>query len=319
MTATEEIRETKTIGRAIIESKDFASRMDGLLVGEPLRLQLERKDITGLSAQFPAPLAAAGGGWSNPLAVRGRLVPVGRTTAGAVIFPVEDPLNPADPADILTGATPEGQLKPEYDADAWETDLEVIKTFAVTLKISRETLNDLPFLADRINQRMQAALARKIDEEIIVGIDTATHLNGLWNLANLMTGTGSSSANAIGMAYAELAARGFAPDGIVFNVADLGAFMTSGTLGLGVDTNLQSSPVWGMRVGAIVSTFMAGSFLIGAFAGNCMLVEREEINVQVAYENVNDFIKNMATVKIETRCALACFAPNAFLKGALTP
>src|SRR5262245_29013665 len=285
---TEKPISTKTLGQAIVDSKDFAQRFDRLMPGDSIRIPFERKDITGLSQLLPQPIGMVGGGWGKPLAIRGRLVPVGRTTAGAVSFPREN--TPYGPGALFNAAIPEGTAKPENDSDDWRATTEIVKTFAAVLKISRQTLDDLPYLADRINQRMQTALAMAIDEECILGAGTATHLNGLYTQAATMAGTGTSASNSVGRAYSELVAKGYVPDGIVFHAADLGQYMTSGSLGLGIDVNLQSQPIWGMRVGVVSGATMSGNFLIGAFAGNCLLAEREAINVEIAYENVDDFV-----------------------------
>jgi HK97 family phage major capsid protein len=75
-----------------------------------------------------------------------------------------------------------------------------------------------------------------------------------------------------------------------------------------------NATLWGARM-VMSANMTAGNFLAGAFRGNSLLVDREEVNVQVAEQNVDDFEKNMYTVRIEERLANVVFTPAAFEKG----
>jgi HK97 family phage major capsid protein len=59
----------------------------------------------------------------------------------------------------------------------------------------------------------------------------------------------------------------------------------------------------------------AGTFLVGAFAGHAQILDREDVTVQVATQNEDDFIKNMLTILVEERLALAVYVAAAFEKG----
>jgi Phage capsid family. len=128
--------------------------------------------------------------------------------------------------------------------------------------------------------------------------------------------TGTTTAGAIGAAYAQLMAAGYVPDGIVFDGAAAGVLIGSGSLGLAADFNPQTGTLWGMRMAAITGS-MGGNFLIGQFAGNSILLEREEITATIALMNEDDFTHNLATVRVEERSVLAVINYGAFLKCAV--
>lgn len=309
------MEETKTFGRLVVESESFLRQLkDGGDSRGYIYVSVSTKDITGVSASAPGGLSMAGAQWSNALAVRGRLVPVGRTTAGAVTYVKETtPVN-----SNLTGvevSIAEGAAKPESDADDWDAVTVTVKTFAITFKISRQSLEDLDYLAARIQQRYETALAIRIDNEIVMGTGLTVHLNGIYTQAPAAVSTGTTVEGAIGAAYGELAGKGFVPDGLVVHTSDLGRVL--GAVGNNGMMNPQSGTAWGMRLGTITDSGLAGKFLIGAFAGNSLYLEREEVGSEIALEHVDDFIKNLATVKIEGRGVLVDLSPVAFLRGTL--
>ena len=120
------------------------------------------------------------------------------------------------------------------------------------------------------------------------------------------------------MAVFDLAAKGFVPDGAVINPVD---YCT-----LALTKNIQGnysfanpidyngiSRMWGVRM-VMSSKIAAGTGLVGAFQGNSLILDREEVNVQVAAQNEDDFIHNLLTVLIEERLVLLTFNAAAFEK-----
>ena len=59
----------------------------------------------------------------------------------------------------------------------------------------------------------------------------------------------------------------------------------------------------------------AGAFLAGAFQGHSQILDREEVSVQIATQNEDDFLKNLVTVLVEERLVLIVSVPAAFKKG----
>ena len=63
----------------------------------------------------------------------------------------------------------------------------------------------------------------------------------------------------------------------------------------------------------------AGKFLTGAFSFAAQVFDRMDIEVLLSSENVDDFEKNMVSIRAEERLGLAVYRPEAFVKGDLTP
>jgi HK97 family phage major capsid protein len=59
----------------------------------------------------------------------------------------------------------------------------------------------------------------------------------------------------------------------------------------------------------------AGEFLTGAFNLAAQIFDRMDVEVLLSSENVDDFEKNMFTIRIEERLALAVYRPEAFVAG----
>ena len=60
-----------------------------------------------------------------------------------------------------------------------------------------------------------------------------------------------------------------------------------------------------------------GRFLVGDFAAHAQILDRQDANVAISFENKDNFERNMATIRIEERLALAVYRPEAFVKGVL--
>ena len=62
----------------------------------------------------------------------------------------------------------------------------------------------------------------------------------------------------------------------------------------------------------------AGDFLVGAFKMGATVYDRMAVEVLISTENVDDFEKNLATMRAEERVAIAVKRPQAFTKGTFT-
>jgi hypothetical protein len=59
----------------------------------------------------------------------------------------------------------------------------------------------------------------------------------------------------------------------------------------------------------------SGSFLISGFAQSTILFSRDTLNVRIAFQNEDNFIKNLACLRGELRSGIAVPVPAAVLKG----
>ncbi|MNN75984.1 Phage capsid family protein [compost metagenome] len=56
-------------------------------------------------------------------------------------------------------------------------------------------------------------------------------------------------------------------------------------------------------------------FLTGAFNLAAQIFDRQDVEVLLSSENEDDFVKNMLTIRVEERLALAVYRPEAFVTG----
>jgi hypothetical protein len=75
--------------------------------------------------------------------------------------------------------------------------------------------------------------------------------------------------------------------------------------------------MWG--VPTVISPSMPkGQFLVGAFAQSTLLFLRQMLSVEISFENEDDFIKNLCTIRAEERAGLAIPVPAGLINGAAT-
>jgi HK97 family phage major capsid protein len=123
-------------------------------------------------------------------------------------------------------------------------------------------------------------------------------------------------------AISQLASQGYAVDGIVLNGRDafnLRTLKTADNAYVWSDPSLQGtavSNVWSVPV-VISPSIAAGVFLVGAFAQATLVFDRETLGIEVSYENEDDFVRNMATLRGELRAGLAIPVPGGLLTGTL--
>jgi len=250
-----------------------------------------------------------------PLGVRA-LCPPGRTTSGAVEYLQETSFT--DNADVVA----EGAAKPQSEK-TFAPQTSVVRTIAHYFKVTKQTYEDIAQMSSVLDANGIYGVQRKEDQQLLNGTGVAPQLKGLMPgaaAAPAPGGTGPTLIDAIGTAIFDLAARGYVPDGVVVNPADWGQVaLMKNTLGNYLFANPfdyqgVGSRVWGARL-AVTSQMAAGSFLVGQFQGGCQIFDREDVNVQVANQNEDDFIHNLLTVLIEERLAFAIYQPAAFEKG----
>ena len=307
----------KSIGEQFVEDAGFLAFLKSggrgsytTRVKGPL---FSQKDITGLSRLLPERIDGVFAGARTPVGVR-ELIPQGRTTAGAVSFVVE--------TQFTNAAAPvaEGAAKPKSDKIFTPTTLPV-ETIAHYFKVSRQSFDDLPFIVAQIEANGIAGVKKVEDSQIINGTGTSPALKGFLPVIGAATAAaaGSTLVDAVGIAVFELAAAGYMADGTVVNPADWGAVAMKKNL---QGNYLFANPIeysgitrlWGTRL-VQTSGISSGTFFTGSFQGHALLLDREEVNVQVATQNEDDFIKNMVTILVEERVVLIIGVPAAFKEG----
>jgi len=286
------------------------SRKSSFQTDMPFRMQT-KNTITGVSGTTYDPIIR---GPQQPALRLVELLPdVPVALGAAVAYTRETAFTPA--AGIQAA---QGDLKPASTL-TFTNELATVETIATTVKASLQSLSDTPGLQLWIDRRLQYAVALKAED---VFLNDGT--NGLMALASALTlaytpPTGSTVLDYIGGAIGQLQAAGYTPDGVVMSGVDSNAMrLTKSTTGEYVWANpdgaIGTTAVWGVPM-VISPSLAAGQFLVGAFAESTILFERQQILVEVAYENEDDFVRNLCTMRGEQRCALAVPVPAGLVKG----
>ena len=191
-----------------------------------------------------------------------------------------------------------------------------LQKIAAHYKESDELIADAPWLASSINNR-GVYLHQKYVEDFLV-----TTLSGTSGLGT------SSDATADGIFKAMMTIQentGFAADAIVISPADYqklrlakdnnGQYYGGGYFygEYGQNGIAEQPPIWGLRT-VVSSAVSTGTAYVGAFKLGASVIRKGGMAVNIANQNEDDFIKNMITIVIEERLALAVRYPGAFVK-----
>lgn len=314
------VLEARSFGQRLIESDAYkAAQFNG-------RFKFQTT-IGGRLFERKATITEGGSGWvifpqrvgvvmatpQLPLVMRDLLDVVGLTGTNAVEYVIETWNYAAD------YQVAEGDKKAQGDV-TYTDATAVVRTIAWFVKVSRQMLADVAYVAQTIDQRLIYGVLKKEDYEILWGTGAAGHLKGIMPQATLHTVTaGTSRIDEILSAMATLAAQGYAPSATVMNPMDFAGLLTAkapggGTYLLGGPLVSEPNRLWGIPVAQTMNMTL-GNYLVGAFPGNATLFDRETATSEISYENEDDFVRNLATIRAEERVALAVFTPAAFRKG----
>ena len=232
----------------------------------------------------------------------------------------------ANPDPGVAGMTGEGLPKTQTDFDLVERSCDVKKITAF-IKVSKEMIADIPFMAGEINGELTELVALKLDQQILSGDGIGQNMTGIE--ANATAWAAGSFAGAIEAAnnsdvlrvgIAQIANNNFMANYILMNPEDSAAMqLTKSSTGEYTYPMFIEGPDGITRVKGIPvvenSGVTAGTFLIGDFSRSNLRI-REEMNISVGYVD-DDFTNNLMTVLCEAR---ACHFVKtnhfgAFVKG----
>src|SRR4029453_5297359 len=312
----------KSVGQMVIEDAGLLAGIKSggrfsvtVALKGPLANLIHAKDITTISQSWPQMIEYIASTGRPPFGVR-QLVPQGRTSSGSVEYIEETSFT------NLAAPVAEGAAKPKSDK-VFTPRTSVVRTIAHYFKMSKQTFDDLPFLASQVEANGIWGVQTVEDNQLLNGSGAAPNLQGFNTVALAAAAptpaTGATLVDAIGTAIFQLAAQGYIADGAGVNPADLGPVaMLKNTQGNYLFTNpleyAAGQRLWGARLVASANQ-AAGTFVTGAFQGHAQILDREDVHVQVANQNEDDFIKNMVTILVEERLPPRIFPPKAFLKG----
>lgn len=254
----------------------------------------------------------------------------GRITVGSAIqYFVESPVQ----GDVDNVA--EGGNKPQLHVANPTPEIAALKKIAGWTTVTDEYFEDLPLLASEIDGRLVRRLARRIEQQVLLGTGTGAQLPGLLNAAGVQVINNVAAGNYLAWADAILEAtalvednsgEGLLADAVVMNRTSYvalrklkdgnsqyyGGGFFQGQYGNGAIVD--GSTLWGGLRIAISPFVPAGVGLVGAFKDAATLYGKGGVSVDMSNSHADNFTTNKVTLRAEVRKALAVRHPAGFCK-----
>lgn len=224
----------------------------------------------------------------------------------------------------------EGTSKP-YSNYKWEDDTAIIEVVAHLAKMSLQALADAPRLAAEVESEMRYGLNFAEEVEILNGNGTAGHLSGLMHNATAFSVPAGMSdddmltgIDVLRVAMLKVHLAYAVPDAHILNPINMAEFdlmrrdpdQGGGYLFSRPDEQTGVTRIWRLPV-VETPAMTVGKFLTGAFKYAASLYRRQGATVQISTENEDDFEKNLATMRCESRLGLGVRRGYALVKGDL--
>jgi HK97 family phage major capsid protein len=231
---------------------------------------------------------------------------------------------------VRTNATsPQIEAAPKAESTyLWTTVSDQIRTIAHFTNVSKQALSDIPWMQQTLNSELIYGLKVKEEAEVLSGIGSGVHLNGIITQSTAFDTTLLTAAAGWQridvLRWAKLQARlaglaTYAPSGFVLHPTDMAHLETTkdayGRYIIGdPQTGVEVKTIWNLPV--VESDAMtSGTFLVGAFDTAAVLIDRQATSVEISYEHASNFTANLATILCEERIGLAVGVPTAFISG----
>lgn len=224
----------------------------------------------------------------------------------------------------------EGTAKPESTFQ-FKLATANIETIAHYTKITEQLAQDAPAVQAFINVKMIYGLQLKIDEQLVNGQGAeSSELVGLLKDATTCTDYSTELTElkpsiktmvdfAVGI-KTKLETIGYAPKYLILNPIDWASLAlikdSQGLYLLGGPAAVAGKTLWGMSV-VTTPSMPQGKYLMSDFALGATIFDRQEVAVEIARE-MDDFTKNLFTMRVERRLGLAVENPKAIGGGAWT-
>lgn len=215
----------------------------------------------------------------------------------------------------------ESAAKP-YSDYAWTNATAPVRTIAHLAKLTRQAMDDAPRLVAEVDSEMRYGLGLVEEAQLLTGSGTGQNISGLMTQATAyaapITIASPTRLDMLRLAMLQAALALYPADGIVLNPGDwAGIELTKTTDGAYLFANPQGTVqarMWGLPV-VDTPAMPLDEFLVGNFQIGATLYDRMGVEVLISTENVDDFEKNLATMRAEERIALAVKRPACFVKG----
>lgn len=222
-------------------------------------------------------------------------------------------------------AVAEGTSKP-YSGIEFEAKIQAVATIAHMFKASKQVLDDFKQLGSLIDSEMRYGLDLAEETEILFGSGTGASLHGIVPQASAFEPAfqveKQSGIDDLRLAMLQAQLARVPATGHVLHFIDWAKIeLQKDSLGRYILGNPQGQlgpTLWALPVVPTENGQFIGKFLTGGFRDAAQVFDREDANVVISAENVDDFEKNLITIRGEKRMGLAVKRPEAFIFGAFT-
>jgi HK97 family phage major capsid protein len=199
-----------------------------------------------------------------------------------------------------------------------------VRTIAHLFKASRQILDDAIGLKSYIDGRARYGLQFKEEAQLLKGDGTGQNILGVQPQATAFAPAfvpqDATPIDRLRLAILQVVLAEYPATGFVLNPVDWASIeLTKDAEGRYIIANPQGAiqpTLWNLPVVETQSQTL-GTFLTGAFSMAAQIFDRMEIEVLLSTENVDDFEKNMVSIRAEERLGLAVYRPEAFVTGAV--
>lgn len=315
------VEAVSSIGEQVISAETIRalnSNIDSLKnVSVPIKAALTSPDLPG---QVIAPDRQQGiiAPPKQRLFIR-NLIAGGRTQSNTIYYIKQKSLT--NNAKIV----PENTEKPYSDINFEEASVPV-RTIAHMFKASKQILDDFSQLSSIIDVELRYGLKYAEERQILLGDGKGSNLHGIMPQASKFKPDfktqNQTAIDDLRLAMLQSQLARIPATGMVLHFINWAQIeLTKDSLGrylLSNPTSLAAPTLWGLPVVVTEVPELKDKFLVGAFNFGAQLFDREEANVVISTENVDDFQKNMVSIRCEERLALAVYRPEAFVSGDLS-
>jgi HK97 family phage major capsid protein len=247
------------------------------------------------------------------------LISVGSTDSSSVTFVYEGSYNDS------TDTTTEGAEYKQSDTNLAVATATVRKITAYVI-VSEELLEDVAGLTSYLSAKLPSKLKVKEDQQILYGANTGTQLNGICTQAtayvDALADADISEIDVLVDACRQVRVNEYQATAILIHPTDATKikltkddngnyihpwiFMPNGQI------TLDGVPVF------VTTAITASSFLVGDFKLGCQVFDRKQAALEFSYQNEDNFVKGMVTVRISERITLAVYRAKCFCYGTFT-
>ncbi len=319
----------KSLGELFVESEAFKKSGMSASSRGAIRLSVNRADITTAnttvgSGRSPATSMVGSERVNGIIAapdrqmtIRDLLMP-GTTGAGHVEYVKE--------TGFTNNAAPvaENALKPKSDI-TFDMASSPVRTIAHIFKASRQMMDDAQGLKSYIDGRATYGLKYKEELQLLAGDGTGQNINGIIPQATAFSAAFVPAdlqiIDRLRLGVLQVVLAEYPASAFVLNPTDWAKIELTKDANknyiIGNAVNNIAPKIWNLPVvttqAMTVNTWLTGAFNLGA-----QIFDRLELEILLSTENVDDFEKNMMTIRAEERLALAVYRPESFVTGNFT-